>query len=129
MGQSAYSNGVAKFDTLLNAINGMNAFCAWVIKANAKTDEDFYIHSIKINPEINEFDYMVVSGKVSNCIWQCECVRDFLKQQVGCQVIEQDVIVCTESVSWYKGQDEEDNLIDAEEKIKNELGIDKVTIG
>lgn len=130
MGQSAYSNGYVRFDTVENAVGAFNEFLLWAKEQNERDDVDFYIEDINVDDDSTGVGYVVSSAKISNCEWQCEEIRDWFKKQPGCQRITQDIITCAGSVNWEKDFDEEDeNLRDAEEKIKTELGVTDVSIG
>lgn len=127
MGQFGYSNAKVQFDTVENAIKAFDLFFSWSAEQNVREDDYFNISSA--DTHIDEITYVVSSGKVTNCEWQCEQIRNWFKQQEGCLRIEQDIMTCESSVNWEKGEEDDVNLNDTEEKIKNELGIDKVTIG
>jgi hypothetical protein len=118
MGQPAYSNGHARFDTEENAAKANTAFQEWIKLAESKgfpTDDcsedcsDYQNGDYNISPPNiagEEIEFIVDSMRVDNCIWQCENIREFFRKQPGCVCIEMDVMVCEESVTWYKSADE-----------------------
>ena len=107
MGQPAYSNAIAQFDTTEHAANAYDAFKIWAEAANSKTNEDYSINEIELEDSDACISYTVDSMRYQNCIWQCEQIRDFFKKQEGCLEVGQDVMTIEDSVNWIKGDDEE----------------------
>ena len=106
MGQSAFSNGYAQFDTTENAINAFEKFQHWAVEQNVREDVHFCIEDIALEDSNAGVSYVVSSGRICNCEWQCEEIRDWFKQQAGCESVEQDIMTCENSVNWSK-EDEE----------------------
>lgn len=107
MGTPATCNAYAIFDTPENQGVAFLKFSEWVDEANKKTDVSFDIGNLDCDVEDRIITYSVGFGRVENCIWQCEQIRDFFKTQKGIQSIEQDVMTCHDSINWYKDDDEE----------------------
>lgn len=107
MGQSTFANGFTRFNNIDNAIDAHGRFQDWAREKNALKDVNFCIQNINLEDTNNGISYMVSSTKYENCEWQCEEVRDFFKDQEGCERVEQDILVQEDSVNWSK-EDNED---------------------
>jgi len=111
MGTPATCNGYAMFDTAENAEKALVLFEEWAAKANEGELPEpckggFCIEDIETDEE--SLRYTVESPRYENCVWQCECIRDFLKTQSGVIQVEQDITTVADSVNWY-GEDKEND--------------------
>ena len=113
MGQPAYTNAHASFDTEANAKLAERAFLKWInladegklpesehTKEKDSINGDYGISSVDCDG--NEITFMVESPRYQNCVWQCQNVRDFFSEQPGCESIEMDVMTCEDSICWSK---------------------------
>lgn len=112
MGQSAFSNGYAQFDTTENAMDAFEKFQDWVNTQINRRDANFCIENVNLEDSNAGVSYVVSSGRIDNCQWQCEEIRDFLKIQPGCQSISQDIVVLEESVNWSKDAEDFDTAME-----------------
>jgi hypothetical protein len=105
MGQPAYCNGYARFDTYDNACAAAKKLSEW--SNEQQKNKDIYLGAFNIHVDGAEgVQYVVESSHYGNCVWQCERVRDFLCKLDGCVSIEQDVLKCEDSINWFKEDDE-----------------------
>ncbi len=112
MGQCAFSNGYAQFNTTGNSVNAFEKFVEWVNMQNNRRDANFCIENVNLEEAGPVVSYVVSSGRIDNCQWQCEEIRDFLKIQPGCQSISQDIVVREDSVNWSKDAEEFDTAME-----------------
>ena len=107
MGQPAYAKVTVSFESVECRDKAQGAFTIWADQAvlgklPPPNDGDFDIYFI--NGVNNTLTFEVGSGRYANCVWQCERIRDFFKEQSGVLSIEQDVHALTDSINWYKNE-------------------------